>query len=143
MENPYQPPGFDPWTDVAKAPAVDRTPFLLAAVGAGLASAYWAGLTLLIGVSAAARGTSGFQVVLPLVLIVLYAMRGMQVWKGDPSAARRLLWLHGVGGIYAIVQMAAGGPILMALNVIKAAIHVFGGVSAYLAQGAASRQRAR
>ena len=132
--NPYEapqapgPPGGYPYPPAG--PPADRTMFVLAAVGAGLASAYWAGLTLLIGFSAA----SGFQIILPIVLIVLYAVRGVQIFKGDRAAARRILWLHGFGAISAVLQIASGGPLFFILQGIKIAIHIFGGITAYLVQ---------
>jgi hypothetical protein len=138
--NPYQapqppqapgPPGYPPG-----AAAVNRTPFVLAAVGAGLASVYWAALTLLIGLGVALGSGSVTQVIVPGILIVLYAMRGWQIFKGDPNAARRILWLHGVGGVVAIMQMMQGSGLLVALQGVKVVIHVFGGVTAYLAQRA-------
>jgi hypothetical protein len=76
------------------------------------------------------------QVILPCVLIVLYAVRGVQLWKGDPAAAQRILVLHAVGGILAVVQMAGGNPLVMVLQGIKLGIHVFGGVTAHLARRA-------
>jgi hypothetical protein len=88
---------------------------------------------LLLGVGAAFGSTSPAQFVLPCVLIVLYAVRGFQLLKGDPNAARRILWLHGIGGIAAIVYMASGGGLIVVLQAAKLVIHVFGGATAYLA----------
>src|SRR5215831_11493637 len=106
--NPYQPPGqYAP----QGAPQVSRTPFVLAAIGAFLASGYWALLTLLIGLAAAMGSISMAQTILPIILIALYAVRGVQIWKGDVAAARRILWLHGLGAIAAVVQMTNGGGI--------------------------------
>jgi hypothetical protein len=133
--NPYTPPGY-PQATVASP---TRTPFLLAAVGAWLAAAYWAALTLLIGVGAVMGSLSGVQIILPVVLVVLYVLRGTQLFKGDPNAARRILWLHGVGGVVAIVQVISGGGLFAILQGIKVAIHVFGGVTAYLAQRSLTR----
>jgi len=113
---------------------MNRTPFILAGVGALLASVYWAGLTLLIGVGVASGSVSSMQVILPIVLIVLYALRGFQLFKGDPTAARRILWLHGVGGVMAVIQIASGSTLLVVLQSIKLLIHIFGGVTALLAQ---------
>jgi hypothetical protein len=126
--NPYQAPAQGP------SPAPSRTLFVLAAAGAFLASAYWAALTLLIGAAAAAGGVSMTQVVLPIVLIALYAVRGFQILKGDVGAARRILWLHGIGALAALVQMANGGALLIALQAIKILIHIFGGTTAFMAQ---------
>ncbi len=128
--NPYQPP--QPGTPMGPSPQ-NRTMFVLAAVGAGLASAYWAGLTLLIGLGAAFGSISPMQIILPVVLIALYAYRGVQIWRGDAAAARRIVWLHGFGAISAVLQIASGGALLAALQVIKILIHIFGGVTAFLA----------
>ncbi len=133
--NPYQPPApapIDPRSAAAQSPG-DRSLFILAGVGALLASAYWAALTLLIGVASAVGNVSPTQVLLPIVLIVLYALRGFQLVKGNPAAAKRILWLHGIGGIVAVLQIMSGGTLVMVLNVIKVAIHLFGGVTAFLA----------
>jgi hypothetical protein len=138
--NPYQPPGY-PQSALGTAAVVNRTPFLLAAAGAGLASAYWAMLTLLIALGVATGSVSGTQMVLPFVLIILYAARGYQLYKGDPLAAKRILWLHGVGGVVAIVQMLTGGGLLMVLQGIKVLIHIFGGITAYMAQRAYAEGR--
>jgi hypothetical protein len=110
------------------------TIFVLAGIGSALASLYWATLTLLIAVGVAAGSASGVQLILPLVLIGLYAARAFQIFKGDPNAARRVLWLHGVGGLMAMFQMFTGGPILIVLQGIKVVIHIFGAITAYLAQ---------
>jgi hypothetical protein len=139
-QNPYDAPRADgpPWqAQGAMSATTNRGPFILAAVGAWLASAYWAALTLLIGLGAAIGTTSPAQIVLPCVLIVLYAVRGLQLFKGDPNAARRILWLHGIGGLAAIVYMASGGGFIVALQGVKLLIHVFGGITAYLALRAA------
>jgi hypothetical protein len=138
--NPYQPPQSyrapAPYPPGGAPPNVPRTPFVLAAVGAFLASGYWAALTLLLGLGAAVGNISLMQTILPVVLVVLYAMRGYQIFKGDPNAAKRILWLHGVGGVVAIMQIAQGHGVFVALQSIKGLIHVFGGVTAYMAQRA-------
>lgn len=136
--NPYEPPRPDAPLPAATAAgaAASRTPVVLAAVGAGLASAYWAILTLLILLGVSRGAGSPIQIVLPFVLIALYAMRGYQLFKGDPAAAKRLLWLHGIGGVAALLQVFSAGGLWMALQSVKAVIHVFGGVTAYLAQKA-------
>lgn len=139
--NPYEAPGPDA-ADSPRAAQVasERLLFLLAAGGAILASLYWAALTLLIGLAAAFGSLSPAQLVLPCVLIALYAYRGFQLFKGDPNAAKRILWLHGAGGVVAIFQMAAGGGmLLLALQGTKVAIHIFGAVTAYLALRASQR----
>jgi hypothetical protein len=139
-QNPYQPPQPGRDVPVAVAAPVERGPFVLAAVGAWLASAYWAALTLLLGVGIAVGSVSGVQVILPCVLIALYAWRGVQLFRGDPAAARRLMWLHGFGGVAALMQIASGGGgFIVVLQGLKIAIHVFGGVTSYMALRAAQR----
>jgi hypothetical protein len=110
--------------------APSRTPFILAALGAGLASVYWAGLTLLIASSVASGSLSPTQVILPLVLVALYALRGFQLFKGDPAAARRILWLHGLGGVMALIAAFSGTGVIVALQGVKLVIHAFGGATA-------------
>lgn len=129
--NPYESP-----TAYAPAPAVvpGRRMFVLAAIGAGLASVYWAGLTLLIVLGAVMNKLSPLQIVIPCVLIVLYALRGVQIYRGDVAAAQRILWLHIVGGAMAVLQIVTGNPVVVVLYSIKIVIHVFGGVTAYLAR---------
>jgi len=140
--NPYQAPPpqgqgpYDPYGAPAREriEAPSRTPFILAAVGAFCASGYWALLTLLLGFAAYTGGASGAQVIMPIVLIVLYAYRGVLVLKGDPRSARSLLALHGIGGVLAAVQLAAGaGLIVLFLQGLKVVIHIFGGIAAYSA----------
>lgn len=139
--NPYQGPSYE--TQGASPPPMNRTPFILAGIGASLASVYWAGLTLLIGVGVAAGSLSTFQVVLPCVLIGLYMLRGYQLFKGDPAAATRVLWLHGLGGLMAVINIASGSPLIVGLQAIKLLIHVFGGVTAFLAQREFARSQGR
>ncbi|HEY8074587.1 MAG TPA: hypothetical protein VIF62_10760 [Labilithrix sp.] len=128
--NPYQPP--EP--NFATADARSRRLFILAGVGALLASAYWAGLTLLTGVGVASGQMSGARLLLPIVLIALYAVRGVRLFKGDARAAQGIVWLHGIGALMAIVQIASGVPIAIVLYGIKLVIHAFGGVTAFLAR---------
>ena len=116
---------------------------LLGAVGALMAIPVAAAITLLLTFGVATGTVSGAQIILPCILIALYAMRGWQLFQGDPAAARRILWLHGVGGVAAIVQMMAGGPIIVVLNGIKVLIHIFGGITAILAQRAFTTGAAR
>ena len=78
---------------------------------------------------------------LPCILIGLYAVRGYQLYRGDRRAASRILWLHGVGAVVAIFQAMSG--ILVVMQVIKVAIHVFGGVTALLALRALGRHADR
>lgn len=127
--NPYESPtgGLpEPPSDASR-----KTTFTLAAIGSGLAALYWAGLTVVIGLASAATDkVSPVQMILPCVLIGLYALRAFQIWKGDPNAARRVMWLHAVGGAMAVFNMVSGTPILIVLNIVKIAIHVFGGIFA-------------
>ncbi|GAC1351919.1 MAG: hypothetical protein NVS3B20_05180 [Polyangiales bacterium] len=133
--NPYEPHAYAkasyPPSDLQPPP--NRTPFALAALGAFLASAYWAALALLSGVGGGASSSSGLRSLLPIVLVVLYAVRGVQLLKGDPIAAKRILFLHAVGGASAIFQIMSGNPVSFALQAIKVAIHIFGSATAYLA----------
>ena len=131
--NPYQPPGAYGGSAAAAA-TMNRGPFVLAAIGAWFAGAYWAAITLLLTAGVAAGSLSSTQLVLPCILIFLYAFRGYQIFNGDPAAARRVLWLHGVGSIAAILQMRSGVGIMVVLQGIKVLIHIFGGITAYLAQ---------
>jgi hypothetical protein len=138
--NPYQSPN-----DLREVGApLNRTPFILAGIGALLASVYWGVLTLLIGFAAATGAVSAFQVILPCILIALYALRGYQLFKGDPAAAKRVLWLHGLGALMAVIQISSGDTIVKVLYGIKVAIHLFGVVTAYMATKAyAESQQSR
>jgi hypothetical protein len=118
----------------AGAPSINRTPFILAGIGALAASAYWGLLTVLLFVGVASGGVSPAQIILPCVLVGLYAVRGFQLFQGDPRAASRILWLHIVGGALAIIYVITGSGFWVALQGLKVAIHVFGGVTAYLAK---------
>jgi hypothetical protein len=123
MSNPYQSsaiPGGGPM-------------LILAAVGAALASLYWGGMTLLLLLGAITGSTSALQLVLPALLIGLYALRAVQMLRGDVSAANRIVLLHVFGGFMAALSMISGGGLLIVLQSIKLAIHVFGGVTAFLA----------
>ena len=139
--NPYESPrvyGAPP--SPPSAGTATRTPFILAAVGAWMASAYWALLTVLIGLGVAFGSGSAISVVFPCILIVLYALRGWQLIKGDASAAQRILFLHIIGCVAAFSQMASGDGIVLLLQSIKVLIHVFGGVAAYFARRAAQQR---
>ncbi len=137
MNNPYEP-------HLGPTPRpLDRTFPILGAVGAWLASGYWAVLTLLIGIGAASGAGSGMQVIIPCVLIGLYAWRGIQLFKGDPTAAKSLLWLHGMGAVMAVFQIFSGNVIVIVLYVMKMLVHVFGAVMAYLAQRAITEHMLR
>ena len=139
--NPYQAPSMFVSSPQGPVAAPNRTLFILAGVGALLACAYWAGMTLLIGLGMATGTGSAVNLFFPVILIVLYAVRGLQILKGDVSATRRILWLHVVGGVAAVVQMMMGNVIVIALNVIKVCIHVFGAITAMLATRSANGAR--
>jgi hypothetical protein len=142
--NPYQPPnpyaGAPPGASPGVA-VVNRTPFVLAGVGAWLASLYWAALALLRGLFAAAGAGSGALVVMPLILIVLYAVRGFQVMQGDVAAARRLLWLHGFGAMAALLLALSSSGFYAGLQSVKVLIGIFGAVTAFRAQRAVAQSR--
>jgi hypothetical protein len=133
--NPYQPPsGPDPYASPSRDDSSSRVLFTLAGVGALFASGYWALMTGLTGLNAAFGSGSATALILPVYLIVVYAMRGFRLFKGDARAAQRILWLHGVGAVFAVLQITQGrSTIVMALQAFKVLIHVFGGVTAYLA----------
>ncbi len=99
----------------------------LAAIGGFAAAGYWALYTFLLGAS----GQSTAQLVLPFILIGLYAYRGYQLLQGNITAANNLMWLHGIGAAVAIYQLttAVGSPLL---DGVKIAIHLFGFVTALL-----------
>lgn len=126
MSNPYEPPSA-----IAARARPRALSVTLAAFAGFAASAYWAALTLLLAFAAANGSISGAQVILPIVLIVLYGLRGWQLWQGDRAAATRLLWLHAIGGLMAIVQMGSGGQLILVMQGVKLAIHV-GGVATTL-----------
>jgi hypothetical protein len=144
--NPYQPPnpyagpppGASPGAGVA---LVNRTPLVLAAVGAWLASLYWAALALRRGLFAAGGAGSGVTVIMPMILVVLYAMRGFQVLQGDPAAARRLVWLHAFGGVAALLLVFSMSGLDAGLQSVKVLIGIFGCVTAYLAQRAIAKSQ--
>ena len=132
--DPYRVP--DATSSVSPLPGTgSRTLFLLAGTGALLASAYWAGLTLLIGLSASDGSASSSQLLVPCFLIGLYAWRGVQIIKGDVLATQRIMWLHGVGGAMAVFQMStSSNSWLVTLQSVKLAIHAFGLATAFLAR---------
>jgi hypothetical protein len=118
---------------------MNRTPYILAAVGAGLTSLYWAALALLIGVAASTGSGSPIQAILPFILIGLYAYRGYQVFQGMPAAANALLWLHGIGAVVSVMRMMDTDVITMTLYGIKIGLHVFGAATAYWAMQASTK----
>lgn len=138
MQNPYQPPQGPPTLSQGSSA---RGAFTLAGVAALLASLYWAALTLLIGYGAAAGSTSPTQIIMPIVLIVLYAYRGIQLFQGDVAAARRILWLHGLGALVAVFQLMKASGLLVGLVGAKVAINIFGVVTALLAVRAYERSQ--
>jgi hypothetical protein len=124
--NPYQPPGAPAGREPGQR---NRAPFVLAAVGAGLASLYWGAMVLL---TLSMGNGAGPQSFLPLLLVGLYAYRGYQIFTGDTQAAGRILWLHGIGAVMAFMQMM-GASGLGVFQGVKVAINVFGAITAYLA----------
>jgi hypothetical protein len=125
--NPYQPPGAP---DQRQPGQPNRAPFVLAAVGAALASLYWAAMVVLVlsmGASADA------QTFIPVVLVGFYAYRGYQIFGGDKQAAQRILWLHGIGALMAFMQIMSGASGLAVFQGVKIAINIFGAITAYLA----------
>ncbi|HEY2515402.1 MAG TPA: hypothetical protein VGI39_31255 [Polyangiaceae bacterium] len=139
--NPYeppQPPRAFPYPQVP-SPTVNRTPFVLAAVGAWCASAYWALMTLLIGAGVMTGASSGVALFFPVILIGLYAVRGAQIFKGDPAAVRRILWLHGIGALAALSQAARSHGIVAALQGLKVVINLCGLAAAFWAYRAIQR----
>jgi hypothetical protein len=125
--NPYQPPGAP---DQREPGQPNRTPFVLAAVGAGLASVYWAAMVVLVLSMGAAADPQTF---VPIVLVGFYGYRGYQIFGGDKQAAQRILWLHGIGVLMAFMQMMSGESGLAVFQGVKIAINVFGAITAYLA----------
>ncbi len=140
--NPCHHAGMDtsqfPSTSDSPAPSSPeaRRPFVLAAIGSGLAALYWMGLTAIIALAVATGPLKATDLILPFILIALYAWRGSQILKGDPDAARRVLWLHGIGAVTAVIQIATGGMLMFVLQGVKLVIHIFGGVTAYQASKA-------
>ncbi len=115
-----------------------RTVFVLAAIGAALAALFWGALLalLFLGMKGGAK-VEGLQLIMPVILVVLYGMRAFAVYNGDRNAAKRLMFLHGLGILASIFQIsqfpASAGAMLTMLYGFKIAVHVFGGVTAYLA----------
>jgi hypothetical protein len=136
--NPYEPPTAFAGTMNAET----RGPFYLAGIAALFASGYWALLTVLTIFGAYAGTVSGFRVIMPIVLVALYAMRGMALFKGDAVAAKRLIGLHIVGAIVAVLQVFTTGGFFVVLFGAKVAINVFGAITAYLAVKANERAMA-
>jgi hypothetical protein len=139
-QNPYQPPNpyGPPPPGYPQGPMYappNRNMFVLAGVAAMLAAGYWGVLALLaLFGSMASPGTiSPIQSILPIVLVVLYLMRGLRLFKCDYVAAKRIVVLHVIGAIAAVLQMRYGGSVWMTLQGIKVAINVFGAITAYLA----------
>ena len=111
-----------------------RSAFVLAAIGGWAAAAYWAALTFLIFTGVAAGAVSPVQIILPAILIALYAYRGWETFRGNPSAASGLMWLHILGAGLTIVQLVMGISFWPTVQVIKIVVHVFGAVTAFLAR---------
>jgi hypothetical protein len=111
----------------------NHTSFVVAAAVAVLTSLYWAGLAFLVGVASSVGDASPAELIVPIILIGLYAFRGFQVFQGDPAAARSLLWLHGIGGLIGVMRMFGGDPVTLVLYGIKVVLHVAGAGTAYWA----------
>jgi hypothetical protein len=111
----------------------NRTPMIVAAVGAWLASAYWALLAALTFLAAIAGELNGFRALLPLVLIVLYAVRGFGAFRGDPRSLNSLTWLHGIGAVATLINSRDLSGLALGLNAVKIAINLFGAVAAFMA----------
>jgi hypothetical protein len=109
-------------------------------VGAALASAYWGGLTaLLAGGAIHGYAVDSTQLVFPILLTVLYAVRGFKVYNGDHASARSLTWLHAIGALVAFWQIGVThDATIVALYGAKVAIHLVGGIPAFLLNKALS-----
>lgn len=141
--NPYEAPRPTPPGEMQGATQgrPSRTPFILAGIGAVVASAYWAAVTVALWTASASR--FGFHVVIPCVLMGLCAVRGFQVLKGDFAAAKKLLWIHCLAGalVLTLFEVVSGGTLFIVLQgvrfdlngkVVGGAIHVFGALTAYV-----------
>jgi hypothetical protein len=136
MTTPYAPgpPSPQPYSHPAQPQARVGVPFVLAAIGAWITAIYWAAVTLIIGLGVALGSGSFMNFIMPCVLIGLYALRGFQIFKGDPRAAQRIIWLHGIGCISALSQVAAAtSTFVVGMQVIKIVINILGGVAAFYA----------
>ena len=49
------------------------------------------------------------------------------------NAARRVLWLHAVGGVVAIMLVVTGSGFAAGLHALKVLVHAFGGFAAWRA----------
>jgi hypothetical protein len=133
MNNPYQSPIQEGEAVYPQAGAARPGIFVLAAVGAWLAGAYWGLLTLGIVMGVATGALSFIQILIPVVLIVMYVGRGYQSFQGNAGAMNNLLWLHGVGGLIGLMHAAQGEGFVAVLHGAKVGIHIFGGLTVYLA----------
>jgi len=131
--NPYQPPRSpDPPSEQAES---KRKLFRLAGIGAGLAGGYWALIGAGMALGSASGSISAGSLFAPVLAIAFYGSRAYRIFKGDAgSAVRDLVWLHAIGLIAAAIRMFSGSTLLIALQGVKIAIHIFGGVTAYLAK---------
>ena len=111
----------------------NRTPMIVAAVASWLASAYWALLTVLTFLASITGEISGIRALLPLVLIVLYAVRGFGAFRGDPRSLTSLTWLHGIGAVATLINSRSLSGLSLGLNAVKIAINLLGAVTAYMA----------
>ena len=129
--NPYAPPGNDVALD---ARARTKTLFFFAGGAAWLAAVWWAVVAAVTLFAVSAGNITPLFLVLPLFLVVAYAVRGAQIMKGDVRAAQRILLLHAVGAVAAILQLSSRRDIVVILNGVKVAIHLLGIGSAYWAR---------
>lgn len=133
MNNPYEPPTPQSQFD----PHFDRRPFVIAAIGAWLAAAYWLVMTALLGLGMAAGKIGGSQIILPLVLIAMYAHRGYRLFRADAAMVRSIIVLHVLGMVAAVLQInATKNDVIFTMNAVKIGIHIFGVVGALLAKRA-------
>jgi hypothetical protein len=95
-------------------------------------------MSLLLGLGAALGSGSIMRLFLPTLLVAFYFLRGVQVMKGDVTAARRLLWLHVIGGGVACLNMASATGVVMGFHAVKLIIHLFGGITAEWARRSGS-----
>jgi hypothetical protein len=133
-QNPYQPP--NPYGQYPQGPSgqgpmgapPNRTMFMLAGAAAMAAAAWWALVTLLLFM--AGGSSAPIQMILPIVLVVLYTLRGLRLFKYDTLAAKRIILLHVIGAVAAVINMRYGA---YTFEGIKVAINIFGAITAYLA----------
>ena len=93
-------------------------------------------LASLFGFRVASGAATVPSILMSSVLIVLFTLRGFQLWRGDRSAAKKILFLH-AADVIGLAQIFLGGSVLVTILVsIKVALHVFGAIAAYLSMKA-------